>query len=240
VTRIALACGVVLAAAQPAYAGPPYVTDDPEPTDLGRWEIYGFANGSHLGGDTAGETGLDLNYGAAEDLQLTVVVPAAYDGAGAGMGVVELAAKYKLLHEQEGSWRPSVAIFPRAFAPTAKARFASTRANLLLPVWIGKTIGDWSMFGGGGYQLNPGAGNRDFWTTGLALTRSLGDRLSLGGEVYHHTRDADDAAAFTGVNLGLTYRVAEHWSLLGAGGPGVQNAGREGRFAFYVALQAVY
>ena len=238
--RLALACGALLAAARPAWAGPPYVADDPEPTALGHWEVYGFANGSQVSGQTAGEAGLDINYGAARDLQLTVVVPAAYDGAGAGMGVVELGAKYKLVHETQGSWRPSVAVFPRIFAPTAKARFASTRANLLLPVWIGKSIGDWTMFGGGGYQLNPGAENRNFWTGGVALTRSLGDRLSLGGEVYHHTREADDAAAFTGVDLGVTFKLSEHWTLMGAGGPGVQNAGREGRQAFYLALQAVY
>ena len=238
--RLGLACGLLLAVAQPAWAGPPYVTDDPDPTDLSHWEIYGFANGAHLGGDTAGERGLDINYGAAKDLQLTLVIPAAYDGSGGGMGVLEFAAKYRILHEREGNWTPSVAIFPRVFAPTARARFASTRANLLLPVWIGKSFGDWAMFGGGGYQFNPGVGNRDFWTGGVALTRALGERLSLGGEVYHHGRDADDAAAFTGVNLGASYRLADHWSLMGAGGPGVQNASREGRYAFYVALQAVY
>lgn len=233
-------CAVALAIAGPAWAGPPYVTDDPEPTDQGHWEIYGFANGVHLSGATAGESGLDINYGAARDLQLTVVVPAAYDRSDVGMGVVELAAKYKILHERDGSWTPSVAVFPRAFVPTARSRFASTRLNLLLPVWVGKTLGDWSLFGGGGYQLNPGTGNRNFWTGGVALTRDLNDRLSLGGEVYHHTRDATDAQPFTGVNLGVTYRVDKHWSLLGAGGPGVQNASREGRYDFYVALKADY
>lgn len=239
-----LALALALAGAAPAWAGPPYVTDDPEPTDRGHWEIYGFANGVHTsdaaGAATAGESGLDLNYGAAKDLQLTVVVPAAYDRSAVGMGVVELAAKYKILHEREGSWTPGVAVFPRVFVPTAKSRFASTHPNLLLPVWIGKTLGGWSLFGGGGYQLNPGRGNRDFWTGGMALTRDLNDRLSLGAEVYHHTRDADDALAFTGVNLGVTYRLGEHWSLLGAGGPGVQNASREGRYDFYLALKADY
>lgn len=231
---------VALALAGPAWAGPPYVTDDPEPTDEGHWEIYGFANGVHTDGSTAGESGLDINYGAAKDLQLTVVVPAAYDASGVGMGVVELAAKYKILHERDGSWTPSVAVFPRAFVPTARSRFASTRLNLLLPVWIGKTWGDWTAFGGGGYQLCPGTGNRNFWTGGVALTRTLTDRLQLGGEIYHHTRDADDAQPFTGVNLGVTYKLGQHWSLLGAGGPGVQNASREGRYDFYVALKADY
>jgi hypothetical protein len=234
---------VLAGATSLAWAGPPYVTDDPEPTDLGHWEIYGFAGGVHTPGETAGETGLDFNYGAANDLQLTLVVPAAYDRSGAthgGMGVVELAAKYKVLHEKAGSWRPSIALFPRLFAPTAKARFASKRANLLLPVWVGKGFGDWSVFGGGGYQLNPGAGARDFWTGGVALTRTLSDRVSAGGEVYHRTRDAADGRDLTGVNLGVTYKVTDHWSLLGAGGPGVQNARREGRYDFYVALKADY
>ena len=30
-----------LAAATPAWAGPPFLTDDPEPTETGHWEIYG-------------------------------------------------------------------------------------------------------------------------------------------------------------------------------------------------------
>jgi len=239
-----LAGGLVLAVAGAAVAGPPYVTDDPAPTDRGHWEIYGFAAGAHASGDTAGAAGLDLNYGAARNLQLTVVVPAAVDhDAGethVGIGVLELAAKYQLLHQRPGSWLPSVSVFPRLFAPTAKARFASKRANLLLPIWLGEDFGPWSVFGGGGYQLNPGPGARDFWTGGLALTCAIDPRTSIGGEVYHHTRDAADARPFTGLNLGVTYRLNGHWSLLAAGGPGLQNAGGEGRYDGYVALKADY
>ena len=234
---------LAFAAASTAQAGPPYVTDDPEPTDLGHWEIYGFVGGAHTTGETAGETGLDFNYGAAKDLQLTVVTPAAYqrsDGGHVGMGVVELAAKLKVLHQSDSGMRPDVAIFPRVFLPTAKARFASRHTNLLLPVWAGKDFGKWSVFGGGGYQLNPGAGNRNFWTGGLAVTRSLNDRLSIGAEAYHHTADATDARPYTGLNVGVTYKLADHWSLLAAGGPGVQNARQEGSYGFYLALQAVY
>lgn len=68
-----------------------------------------------------------------------------------GAGVVELAAKYKLLHQRKGSWTPDVAVFPRLFLPTADARFASTRLNMLLPFWAQKDFGPWSVFGGGGY-----------------------------------------------------------------------------------------
>ena len=54
-----------------AWAGPPYVTDDPEPTDLGKWEIYGFGDGTRFAHSTEAATGFDINYGAAKDLQLT-------------------------------------------------------------------------------------------------------------------------------------------------------------------------
>ena len=36
---------VLAGAAGPAFAGPPYLTDDPVPTDTGHWEIYAFTAG---------------------------------------------------------------------------------------------------------------------------------------------------------------------------------------------------
>jgi hypothetical protein len=231
-----------LLAAWPAAAGPPYVTDDPQPTDRGRWEIYNFVAGSHVAGDTAGEAGLDLNYGAAQDLQLTLVIPAAFDRAEGtthtGMGVVEAAAKLKVLHEDKDG--VDLAIFPRLFLATAPARFASRHTNLLLPVWAGKDFGKWSVFGGGGWQLNPGPGQRDFWTGGLAVTRQVTERLNLGAEITHRGRETADGRAFTGLNAGVIYKLTDHWSLLASGGPGVQNARTEGRYDFYVSLKADY
>jgi len=237
-----LAAACVLAGGSAAWAGPPFATDDPEPTDTGHWEIYAFANAAHTPGVTSGESGLDLNYGAARDLQVTLVVPAAYevsvDGR-AGMGVVEAAAKWKVLRQKPGTWTPDVALFPRLFIPTASRGFDSGKLGLLLPVWVGKDFGPWSLFGGG-YQINPGAGSRNFWTGGLALTRTLSDRLSLGGEVYHRTANATGGRDLTGVNVGGSYRLTRHWSLLAAGGPGIQHARDEGQYSLYVALKADY
>ena len=244
VRRLSFLAALFGLAASPALAGPPYVTDDPQPTERGHWEIYSFASGGHVGGETAGEAGLDLNYGGAKDLQLTLVLPLAYERVNGetdvGMGVVEAAAKLKVLHQTENGWTPDVAIFPRLFLPTAPARFGSRHVNLLLPVWAEKDFGKWSVFGGGGYQLNPGGDNRDFWTGGLAVTRQVTDRLNLGAEVFHRTRDAADGRDFTGVNLGVALKLAPHWSLLASGGPGLQNAREEGRYDFYLSLKADY
>jgi len=239
----ALGAAVLALSAPAARAGPPFATDDPQPTDLRHWETYLFATGAHVDGETSGEGGLDINYGAAPDLQLTLVLPAAFEASDrtrVGFGGVEVAAKYKLLHQATGSAMPDVAVFPRLFLPTESRGFGTGRLGVLLPVWAQKDFGRWSVFGGGGYQINPGPGNRNFWAGGLVVTRQVGERTSMGVEVYHRTPDADDGVDFTGVNLGLSYRMTEHWSVLASGGPGLQGAASGGRYAFYLALKADY
>ena len=60
---------------RPALAGPPYVSDDPQPTDYKHFEIYTFSNGTTTRGDIGGAAGIDFNYGAAPNLQLTTTLP---------------------------------------------------------------------------------------------------------------------------------------------------------------------
>jgi hypothetical protein len=90
--------------------------------------------------------------------------------------------------------------------------------DLLLPIWLERDVGKWSVFGGGGYQVNPGEGNRNFWSGGLAVTRQMTNRLNLGAEITYQTADACDGRNFAGANLGVIYKLTSHWSLLAAGG----------------------
>ena len=234
-------CATLLALAAPVHAAPPYITDDPEPTDTGHWEVYNFALGNHVPGTTAGQAGLDFNYGAAENLQLTAVFPLQYQNQGQlGLGNIELAAKYRFLDPAEDSVLPHLAFFPRLFAPTAGRQFGTGHPNLLLPIWAGKDWGQSSLFGGGGYTINPGAGNRNYWLGGIVLSRAVTEAFSLGVELYRQTGTTTDGRDFTGLNIGATYRFTEHWSLLLSGGPGLENARREGEYAFYAALKADY
>lgn len=161
-------------------------------------------------------------------------------GAGAGtrvgIGDVELGLKYRFLHQREGSWVPDVAIFPKLLLPTAGRRFGSRRLGVELPLFAQRDWGKWSLFGGGGYALNPGAGNRNYSFAGIALTRELGARLNLGLEAYHHSPDAVDGRASTGAGLGVTYALAEKWSLIASGGPLLDHRASNGRYAAYLAL----
>jgi hypothetical protein len=74
--------GAILVLAAPAHAGPPYTTDDPEPTDTGHWEDRLFLDSLQTPGLTTSQTGFDINYGAAKDLQLTLLAPLDYESGG--------------------------------------------------------------------------------------------------------------------------------------------------------------
>ena len=112
-----LAAFVLAGAAIPAWAGPPYLTDDPVPTDTGHWEIYGFTAGDGRGSTLDGDAGLDLNYGPADGVQLTATFPLSFAhnplaGWHSGTGDVELGIKYRFFHDPRHGL--SAAIFPRA------------------------------------------------------------------------------------------------------------------------------
>ena len=139
--RRCVVCAIFALLAQPAFAGPPFVSDDPEPTDYRHFEIYAFSNGTSTRTGTNGETGIDFNYGAAHDLQLTATLPAGFDQpvggkTVVGLGNIELAAKYRFLHQ--ATFGLDVAIFPRVFLPSGSGKIGDNHASLLLPLWVQK------------------------------------------------------------------------------------------------------
>ena len=243
-SRSIAACIVaLLVLCRPAFGGPPYVTDDPEPTDYGHYEIYLFDGGTAARDGTGSAAGIDFNYGAAPDLQLTAVLPVAFDtpaGAGttANLGNVELAAKYKFLHQEEFGW--DVAVFPRVFLPAGSASVGERHVSFLLPVWIGRDWDRWSTFGGGGCVINRGGDSQDFCQAGWVLTREIAKSLQFGAEIYHQTADTRGGRATTGVGAGVVYDIGEHFHLMASGGPGIQNAAETDRYSWYVALLSTF
>ncbi len=223
-----------------AGAGPPYTTDDPEPTPAGGWENYVFVTGVAKPGETAGQTGLELNYGGAQDLQLSLSVPLDYDdrhALRAGGGDVDLGVKYRLLHPPANSWLPDAAIFPSLTLPTGSRAFDTGHPTFFLPLWLEKDLGKWSIFGGGGYQVNPGGNQRNFALVGWAATYSFSERLNLGVEIYHQTPASIGGPALTNLGFGAIYQMTDHWAVMASGGPGLQTPSRSGSSAFYASLQ---
>jgi hypothetical protein len=239
--RLVVLFAAFLAVSAPALAGPPYQTDDPEPADLGHFEIYAFTDGVRTQADTTGQSGFDINYGAAEDLQLTAVVPLGFDDprearSTVGLSDIELGAKYRFLHQDDAGW--DVSFFPQADLPTrSRAALGDGHASFFLPLWLQKDWGDWSTFGGGGYDVDRGGDSRDFWFMGWALTRKLTSALEIGVEVYHSTPAMIGGKASTGLGLGADYEMSEHYHLLASFGPGIQNAAETDSYSWYASLE---
>lgn len=219
--RVALLLALALAPVAPAVAGPPYETDDPVPTDAGHWEVYAFAGAEGRGSDFGGSAGLDLNFGPVKHVQLTATLPIDYahdtTGWSSGRGDVELGVKVRFLDLP--SKGVSMAVFPRVILPTSTFPGAGNKARILLPVWGQKEWGKTALFGGGGYEINPGPGNRDFWLAGAAITHDFSGIVSLGVDATHQSADAVGGAGTNSLGLGAIVKVGGPLALLAAGGP---------------------
>lgn len=230
---------LVFALLPAAFAGPPFVSDDPAPTDYRHYEIYAFTQGATARDGTGSASGIDFNYGAAPDLQLTAVVPwevsvPSVGATVAGIGNIELAAKCRFLHQADVGW--DVAVFPRLFLPSASAHVGEKHFSLLLPVWVGRSWGDWSTFGGGGCVINRSGDSQDYCLMGWALSRKIMPDLLIGAEIVHQGSDTKGGRASTGIGGGLIYDLSDSVHLLAYAGPGLQNTAETARFNWYSSI----
>lgn len=234
-----IVCAVLLALVQPALAGPPYVSDDPEPTDFRHFEIYTFNNGVATHSGTGGAAGIDFNYGAAPNLQLTATLPVGIDHPAGGttnigLSNIELAAKYRFLRQDTFGW--DVSIFPRIFLPSGSSTVGDSRVSLLLPIWIQKDWGGgWSSFGGGGCVIH-GHGAKDFCLTGGVLTYQVLPKLQVGAELFHQTADAAGTPATSSIGIGVRYDLNDTYHLLGYVRRGIQNTNETDRYSWYASV----
>lgn len=206
------------------WAGPPYLTDDPEPVDLHHWEVYLFATGSSTDGSRSGlAPAMEANYGPFEDAQIQVQVPMVYgDGDDGlyhrGFGQFQVGFKYRFLHETANS--PQVAFYPQVQAPTGRSYdgLDEGRWRIFLPLWLQKGFGEWTTYGGGGWMRNPGGFNRNYTIWGWLLQRELGEGKSVAAEIFHQGATELGAKAFTTWDLGFEYPIAPHLQAVGSGG----------------------
>ena len=240
----------LLIAPPAANAGPPFRTDDPEPVEYQHWEFYTFSTGTHIGGDTSGVLpAWEFNYGLIPNGQVHLVAPVAFDRPSGGptlfgYGDTELGFKYRFIKEEKDGTRPQVGIFPMLELPTGNQdrNLGASHVRLFLPVWVQKSFGDWTTYGGGGYWINQddALGDRNYWFFGWLLQRKITDKLTLGGELFHQTADTVSGVDSSGFNIGGFYDFDEHNHLLFSAGMGLQNASQTNLYSWYLGYQITY
>lgn len=227
-TIVCSVIAVLVLSARQAVAGPPFMTDDPAPVDYRHSEFYIFStqDKSRDGKDSA-IPAFEFNYGVLPDTQLHIVVPFVRSSptdtsSETGIGDVEIGVKYRFVEETEAS--PQIGIFPMAELATGNSSkgLGNGRTWWRLPVWIQKGWGEWTTYGGAGYVVNRAAGQKNYPFAGWLLQKDLGEKWTLGGEVFAHGRDAVDGQATTLLNVGGFYKFTPDFNLLFSTGHSVK------------------
>jgi hypothetical protein len=235
---------VSLVLATAACAGPPYITDDPEPVDYQHWEFYVASISSKNGGDWSGTAPhFELNYGVIPNVQLHIIVPFGYDvpsdgAAHYGLADIELGTKIRFL--KETNWIPEAAIFPLLEVPTGNAndKLGNGRATAYFPLWLQKDWGTWTAYGGGGYGINNAPGFHNWSFVGAVLQKQVMSNLALGAEVYYQTTSEPDFPnQGTAFNIGTVYDFSDHHHLLFTAGRSISGPID---FQCYIAYQFTF
>jgi hypothetical protein len=221
---LATAAGVLMIACPLAVrAGPPFLTDDPEPVDFGHYETYVFTQWDNSPGNGSTVTGpaVEFNSGFLPNLQLHLVTPfenTTIPGMPNAFGFsdTEVGVKYRFV--TESATRPQIGIFPMAELATGDSarNLGNGQTWYRLPLWIQKSFdnGKWTVDTGGGAALNHAPGQRDYGFGGLLVQRSLGAGLTLGSEIFTQGATAVGSTPTTFYNVGGYINPSDQFSIL--------------------------
>ena len=190
-------------------AGPPFLTDDPDPVPFRHWEYY-LASENVFDIRTHSAIGtlphIEINWGVVNNVQLHLILPTTYSFNAPsdlfyGYTYTEVGVKYRFIKETESI--PEIGVFPIVEVPTINdSRFGQQNFQIYLPVWIQKSWNKLTTYGGAGYWINPGTGNKNWIFTGWEVQYDFTDFFTLGTEAYFHTSSTTGEHSVTGLTLG--------------------------------------
>src|ERR1035437_5146566 len=213
---------------QPANAGPPYITDDPDPVEFKHWEYYiSTINTFQSDISTGTLLQLEINYGLVPNVQVHLILPLSYDntpqsGFNLGYTDTEVGVKYRFVQETE-SW-PQIGTFPIVEIPTIRnAEFGNGLAQLFIPVWVQKSWGKLTSYGGAGYWLTPGTNNHNYFFTGWLVQYDFSKVVTPGIELYYHTPDVVGSHQTLAFNAGASINTSEKFHIIFSVGHSLMN-----------------
>jgi hypothetical protein len=206
-----------------AQAGPPFVTDDPEPPPPGGWEI----NVPFIFERTPGKTEMDaplfdFNYGLP-DVQLKLEFPIKIvhedgDSTVSGAGDLLLGVKWRFFKNEQPQLQ--LGIYPQLMLPMGDhARgLGDGRPAFVLPLVAQKNWNKWTLYGNIGFWWQTAAETRNYVYAGAVLEREINERLTLGAELFGNSPKERGGRSGLAFNFGGAWKLSKHVNLLFAGG----------------------
>lgn len=202
-----------------ALAGPPFKTDDPQPVDYLHWEFYIASEQQFTKHETdATYPHIEINYGAIPNVQLHIVAPLGYvhtiEGTHYGYSDTEIGVKYRFVKETE--MLPQIGLFPLIEIPTGNENehLGNGKIQAYVPLWIQKSWGKLTTYGGGGVWYNPGSDRKNWAFAGWEIQYDFSELLTLGGEINYQTAATQDYEPNAGFNLGGFVNLSEQHHIL--------------------------
>jgi hypothetical protein len=125
-------------------------------------------------------------------------------------------------------------VFPIVEIPTVKnSEFSNGKTKIYLPVWIQKSWGEFTTYGGVGYWINPGTGNKDWIFSGWEIQYNFSPLITIGGELFYHTATTKEDKASTGFNLGGSINPSEKIHIIFSAG---NTFSRDNSFTSYLGV----
>jgi hypothetical protein len=226
-----------------AFAGAPFQTDDPVVIDVAHTDIVVFNQQTLAASGRSGTlAGVEIHYGPIPNLEVDLGMPYNFDfptdgSAQRGYGDTTLALKYRLI--QESDTKPQVSFLPKLNLSTGNADrgLGNGGDQLFLALALQKNSGKLQMNVHGGYWINNGAENRNYWFLGWQAQYAFTSHWRLGIEVFHTSPQVVGQGRETGFNVGGYYLFDSKNQVLFSAGKGLQNAAETNRVSTYLGYQ---
>jgi hypothetical protein len=221
------------------------ITDDPGTPGNRKWEINLALTFEHRPGETSSDaTGIDLNYGVGEHIQLTlqggpVLLKRSDHGVIGGLGGTEAALKWRFLDEDKSGF--DVSMFPRVIFNIAQSSvrrgLAEDGTRFQIPFQVAKTFGRFhadAEFGPRVSTIGPGE-----WIYGIVGGVDLAKTTMLMAELQGTSR-MNFTRDFLTVNVGLRHQLTDARILIASIGHEFRDPDQARAFIGYLGVQLLY
>jgi hypothetical protein len=228
---------------EPAFAGPPLLTDDPDTPGDKRWEINVAYTLDKRQTESTMETPiLDLNYGVGDNIQIKYELPWLIHheqeaGTRSGIGNSKVGVKWRFLDEEKCGVNMST--YPQFMfnSPTSSAAkgLNDEGTSLLIPVEVSKKFGPVTVNGEVGYTFSQHSDNE--WLYGLFIGYEILKNLTILGEIHGGatTEFKQNEVVF---NIGTQWDFTKKYGLLVSAGRSLSHVtSDEPNLLLYLGLQ---